>query len=105
MGIVSFFQNMAFTWTSRSRNSGNPSYHRYASILSNGIWFLCSLFIWKQVWPILQKPINDFNLIDISRLIITVLIYILSTTEGSVLMMKILLKKETGDKKVGYSKN
>ncbi len=38
--VVSFIQNMAFTWTSRSRNSGDPAYHRFAAWSSNGVWFL-----------------------------------------------------------------
>jgi hypothetical protein len=31
LAVVSFVQTMAFTWVSRSRNSGDPSYHRYAA--------------------------------------------------------------------------
>ena len=50
LAVVSFIQNMAFTWTSRSRNSGDPKYHRYAAWCSNGIWLACHLLVWKNVW-------------------------------------------------------
>ena len=94
LAVVSYIQNMAFTWTSRSRNSGDPSYHRYASWCSNGVWFLCQMLIVKQMWePVLKG--------DWLMVILGGLVYVISTTEGSVKMMKILLKKETGKRKVG----
>ena len=94
LAVVSYIQNMAFTWTSRSRNSGDPSYHRYASWCSNGVWFLCQMLIVKQMWEPVMKG-------DWLMVILGGLVYVISTTEGSVKMMKILLKKETGKRKVG----
>ena len=37
--VLLYFQNMAFSWSSRSRNSGDPKWHRKAARFSNGIWF------------------------------------------------------------------
>jgi hypothetical protein len=96
LAVVAFVQNMAFTWVSRSRNSGDPSYHRWASWCSNGIWFITTLLIWNQLWAALTNG-------DWWRIAATGAVYIIATTEGSVLMMKILLKKETGKRKVGAS--
>lgn len=101
MSIVAFFQNMAFTAVSRSRNSGDPNYHRYCAWGSNGIWFACQMFIWSQIMPILMTPITAWTFLGTVKLLITMVVYTLSTTEGSVYMMKILLKKEKGKRQVG----
>ena len=91
-GGVAFIQNMAFTWSSRSRNSGDPGYHRYASLCSNGVYWLCNLpmtlFIiqWQHNLPLLAM---------------SGIVYTISTAEGSVLMMRILLRKEKGKRMVG----
>jgi hypothetical protein len=94
LAVIAFIQNMAFTWVSRSRNSGDPNYHRYAAICSNGIWFVTQLLIINQVWPALTNG-------EWWRLLATGAVYVIATTEGSVLMMRILLKSETGKRKVG----
>lgn len=93
---VAFVQNMAFTWVSRSRNSGDPNYHRWAAICSNGIWFITQLLIWNQLWTAWTQA-------EWWRLAALGVVYIIATTEGSVLMMKILLKTEKGKRKVGAS--
>lgn len=94
LACVAFVQNMAFTWVSRSRNSGDPSYHRYAAWSSNGVWFITTLVIWSQLFTALTHG-------DWWRVAIAGIVYVAATTEGSVLMMKILLKSETGKRKVG----
>lgn len=94
IAIVSFIQNMVFTAVSRSRNSGDPKYHRRCAYFSNGIWFVCQFFIWSRIW----KAFDNGNLIE---LIPVAIVYVLATAEGSVVMMKILLKKETGKRRVG----
>lgn len=94
MGVVAFIQNMAFTWSSRSRASGDPNYHRYAAASSNGVWFICQVLIMKQIWASVQG--GDWWAVFIAGVIYTV-----ATTEGSVYMMKILLKKEKGKQRVG----
>ena len=93
---VAFVQNMAFTWVSRSRNSGDPSYHRYAAYCSNGIWFCANILIWHQVWLSIQSG-------DLVHLIAAGIGYTVATAEGSVFMMKRLLKSEKGKRKVGAS--
>ena len=94
IGVVSFVQTMAFTWVSRSRNSGDPEYHRTAAICSNGIWFITQLLLWRQIWDGLVTGVWW-------HLVLVGLVYTLSTTEGSVLAMKHLLKTEQGKRMVG----
>ena len=94
LAAVSFVQNMAFTWTSRSRNSADPNYHRKAAWCSNGIWFLCYVLILKAVWGSIERGEWWF-------VILAGLIYVIFTAEGSVLMMKVLLKREKGKHRVG----
>ena len=91
---MAFVQNMAFTWSSRSRASGDPNYHRYAAVLSNGIWFVCQVLIMKQIWTSVQG--GNWWAVAAAGVV-----YTLATTEGSVLMMRILLKKEKGNQRVG----
>lgn len=94
LAVIAFIQNMAFTWVSRSRNSGDPSYHRYAAICSNAVWFVTQMIIWQRVWEA-AKTGQWWDLVVVG------IVYVIATTEGSVLMMRILLKKETGKRKVG----
>lgn len=94
LGIVSFFQNMMFTLVSRSRNSADPGYHRKCAWGSNGVWFICQVLIVKNVWSAIEQE----NWIYAG---IAGLVYALCTTEGSVLMMKRLLKTEKGLRRVG----
>ena len=91
---VAFIQNMAFTASSRSRNSGDPSWHFKAAIFSNGIWFITTILITKQLWTTLVT--GNWPLI-----VATGVVYVIATTWGSVTMMKILLKRESGKQKVG----
>lgn len=102
LAVVSFAQNMAFTASSRSRNSGNPLYHLKIAIASNGIWFTCHLLVWSQIW----KAVSAFRLTGdwISSglwLLLVAIVYIVSTSTGSSYMMKIMLKREKGDRQVG----
>jgi len=98
LGVASFFQNMMFTLVSRSRNSADPSYHRRCAWGSNGIWFICQILIVKNVWTSIHQG-------NWTYAIIAGVIYSLSTTEGSVLMMKRLLKTEKGIRRVGAKIN
>ena len=94
LAVVSFVQNMAFTWTSRSRTSGDPSYHRYAAWCSNGIWFVCYVLILKAVWGSIERGEWWF-------VVLAMVIYVVATAEGSVFSMKLLLKTEKGKRRVG----
>ncbi len=38
--FLAFFQNVAFSLVSRSRNRNSNNYHLIAAVLSNGVWFL-----------------------------------------------------------------
>lgn len=107
LAIVSFVQNMAFTFTSRSRNSGDPEYHRYASWGSNGIWLLNQIFLVKIIW----EPVMNGDWLQV---FLAAIVYIIFTTEGSVYMMRIMLGRtknallnkwfaEKGSRKVGSS--
>lgn len=94
LAVVAFVQNMAFTWVSRSRNSGDPGYHRYAALSSNSIWFITTLVIWNQLFEAMTHG-------ELWKIALAFVVYVIATTEGSVLMMKILLKSESGKRKVG----
>lgn len=94
LGAVAFGQNMAFTWSSRSRNSGDPKYHAVAATFSNGIWLLCNLLIWKHIWAAFEHG-------DWTQLIPMFAVYVLATSSGSVFMMSILVKRESGKRRVG----
>lgn len=93
LATVAFVQNMAFTWVSRSRNSGDPNYHRYAAWCSNGIWFATNVLIFRQVWAAVDGG-------EWWHLLAAGLAYVVATSEGSVLMMRILLKTEKGKRRV-----
>ena len=93
---IPFLQNMAFTWVSRSRQGGDPDYHRYAGWSSNGVWLIAQGFIAANVYtPISRMLDNGFDINQISKIILTFIIYAICTTEGSVFMMKINLGKIT----------
>lgn len=95
---LGYVQSMAFTAVSRSRNSGNPKYHRKCAYISNGIWFISNVFVLKGIWESLESN-NIWNILLIG------FVYTISTSEGSVAMMRKLLKLETGSKKVGANPN
>jgi hypothetical protein len=84
--VTAFVQNMAFTWSSRSRNSGDPDYHRFAAWASNGIWYFCQVALVSLVW----QPVMEG---EWTKVAIGGVCYIFATTEGSVFMMKLLLGK------------
>ncbi|MHC4643960.1 MAG: hypothetical protein ACYTBJ_00560 [Planctomycetota bacterium] len=94
MAPVAFVQNMFFTLVSRSRNSADPDYHRYCAWGSNGVWFMCQVLIVKNVWAAIHNGNWWYAAL-------AALIYTVATTEGSVLMMKRLLKTEKGLRRVG----
>jgi sulfite exporter TauE/SafE len=91
---IAFIQNMFFTLVSRSRNSKDTDYHRYCAWGSNGVWFICQVMIVKNVWAAIHA--GNWWYAGLAGLI-----YSLATTEGSVLMMKKLIRSESGKRRVG----
>lgn len=91
---ISFIQNMAFTLVSRSRNGNDPTYHRWCAWASNGVWFLCYTLIMKNIWDPIMRG-------EFLHVFLAMVIYTVATAEGSVVMMKRLIKKEKGKRRVG----
>lgn len=91
LAFISFIQNMAFTFTSRSRQSGDPSYHGKAAVLSNGIWLLNQIFLVKVIW----EPVMTGAWFEV---LLAGAIYVYFTTAGSVYMMRLML----GEKHLPY---
>ena len=89
-----FLQNMAFTWSSRSRNSGDVNWHRKASWASNGIWFFSQSLMLAQF-------IEALNTGSFWKIAVLGAVYTVCTTEGSVFGMRQLLKRESGKQRVG----
>ncbi len=92
LSIAANFQNMSFTWSSRSRNSGDPDHHRYAAWGSNGVWIITQSFIAANVYAPITNMYNDgVSLYEVAKVMATYMVYTIATAEGSVLMMKIML--------------
>lgn len=91
--LLLVFQNAAFTWVSRARNSGSLSYHAVASIFSNGIFFVSQFFMISMV--------ADHSM-PLDRKVMLGVVYITATVLGSVLMHWFTMKYlEQGKRKVG----
>ena len=91
LGVSCLFQNAAFTWSSRSRNSGDPDYHRKAAWASNGVYFITNV--------ITTLYIIRFG--GLWMLALQGLVYTATASEGSVYMMKWLIAREKGKQKPG----
>lgn len=93
---IPFLQNMAFTWVSRSRQSGDPDHHRKAAWASNGIWIITQTFIAANVYTPITHMVNEgLDGGQVLRIFLTFIIYAICTAEGSVFMMKINLGRIT----------
>ena len=86
IACVGFIQNMVFTLVSRSRQSADVPRHFWASIGSNGIWFLTTFVL--LVPQVLKSIAEGGGALDILILGGT---YAISTALGSCAMMKINL--------------
>lgn len=86
IGVLGFVQNMAGTWASRSRNQHDVEHHRLAAFASNAIYFLVSALIWGQLWSSMTSG-------GVWKIIATGIVYTTSTSEGSVAMMRFLIKR------------
>lgn len=94
LAAICFVQNAAFTWSGRSRTSGDPAHHAKAAIFSNGTYFISTVFIWKNLWTGLTEGNH-------ALLWMTGIVYVVFTAAGSVAMMVYLLRTETGKRRVG----
>jgi putative flippase GtrA len=45
MMVMAYCQNLSFTLSSRSRNRNHKGYHVFASVLSNGVWFMTMKYL------------------------------------------------------------
>lgn len=97
LAAVCFAQNMAFTASSRSRNSADPEYHRKVAWCSNGIYLLAQLVVWKHLWAAFTAG----TIIGWILVVPMVIVYVIFTAEGSVFMMRRMLKTEKGKREVG----
>lgn len=52
--ILLILQNASFTLVSRARNSSSLGYHAWASVLSNGVWFLSQLILFDSMLHVLK---------------------------------------------------
>jgi len=77
---VAFIQNAVFTLVSRSRASADLKRHAVAALLSNGVWLVTSLFVWRGFWPLFYGS-------EWGPFFIMAVIYTVSTAAGSVFMM------------------
>lgn len=95
IAVVGFIQNMAFTWSSRSRNSGDPKYHFFVAMASNGVWFIMNFFL---ILPEMLKVVESG---DLMMKVVVMGDYIIFTSLGSAFMMKWAKRFEKGKRKVG----
>lgn len=85
-------QNAAFTWVSRARNSGSYGYHAVAAIASNGTYFAVQFVLVSMV----------AQGVTFGRGLLLGLVYVASTTAGSVLMHWVSIRfLERGKRRVG----
>ena len=75
-----FIQNMAFTWTSRSRNAGDIWHHAKAAIGSNGVWLICNGLVMRGWWDAFENS----NWIGMG---IMAVLYTVATVAGSCTML------------------
>ena len=54
-GLLLVGQNAAFTLVSRARNSHNLVYHAWASLLSNGVWFVSNFILFGAFIDIMRN--------------------------------------------------
>ena len=93
--LLLFVQNFAFTFVSRARNSASIKRNIVASLLSNNIWYIAQLLTLSTNMDILK---GDKGLLVAAGY---ALIYMVSTTAGSVVSHWWALRTEKGLSRVG----
>lgn len=92
------WQNYAFTFVSRARNSASLKRHVIAALQSNGVWFLQTLFAFTAFKRIIE---GDYGW---KMGLFAALYYTVFTMSGSIYAHYRALKKETGLNAVGANK-
>lgn len=88
-------QNASFTMVSRARNSKSLGYHAFASVLSNGMWFLG---LSMAVDKIAEARVSGRPWLFAGAMVF----YTCMTVIGSVSMHHFLMTKvEKGNRKIG----
>jgi len=96
--LTLLWQNYAFTMVSRARNSGSLKRHAIASLQSNGVWFLQTLFAFTAFGHIIK---GEYGWLLTAG---AVAMYTAFTMAGSLYAHYQSLKKEKGLGAVGASK-
>lgn len=96
--IMLVWQNYAFTFVSRARNSGSLSLHMKAALQSNGVWFLQSIFVWSAFLKIITGAYGMWKALAAG------VFYTIFTMSGAFLAHHRALKKEKGITAVGANK-
>jgi hypothetical protein len=96
--LTLIWQNYAFTQVSRARNSGSLKRHMVASLQSNGVWFLQTIFVFSAFQNIMSGQYG------VLLTIAAVAMYTGFTMLGSLYAHWRALKKETGLSAVGANK-
>ncbi len=96
--IFLVWQNYAFTYVSRARNSASLKSHCLAALQSNGVWFLQTLFVFGAFKSILDGKFGY------GMTAAAVLYYTAFTMVGSIWAHYRRLKKEAGANAVGANK-
>lgn len=96
--IFLVWQNYAFTFVSRARNSASLKRHMVAAIQSNGIWFIQTIFVFTAFKSIVEGKYGPWMTLG------AVLYYTVFTMAGSLYAHHRALKNERGKNAVGASK-
>ena len=96
--VTLLWQNYAFTYVSRARNSGSLKRHAIAALQSNGVWFLQTLFAFTAFQNIMSGKYG-WGLTAAA-----VIMYTVFTMIGSLYAHYRALKKESGMGAVGSNK-
>jgi hypothetical protein len=97
--IILVFQNFAFTFVSRARNSGSIMRHAVAAVFSNGIFFIQFAFMTEGI----ANAAMHGYLGHLAQIAIT-LFYTVFTVIGSLTAHTYSLRSEKGKSAVGANK-
>ena len=86
-GLILILQNAAFTLVSRARNSRSIMYHAWASVLSNGLWFVSQFMLIDVATTMIASGGGIIEALPLGGY------YIICTMVGSLAMHYIALHK------------